>query len=65
MADRPAPVTDLAWSPEQAPGRAALYFGDEPGGSARERNRPLLERMEALGVESGRLGSERADVADG
>ena len=47
---------------EQARGRAALYFGEEPGGSARERNRPLLERMEALGVESGRLGSERAEV---
>ena len=43
--------------------RAALRFGDEPGGAARERNRPLFERMEALGVESGRLGSERADVA--
>ena len=28
----------------------------------RERNRPLWERIEALGVESGRLGSERADV---
>jgi hypothetical protein len=26
----------------------------------REGNRPLWERMEALGVESGRLGSERA-----
>jgi hypothetical protein len=27
--------------------------------TAREQNRPLWERMEALGIESGRLGSER------
>jgi hypothetical protein len=45
---------------EAAAGRAALRFGGEPGGPARERNRPLWERMELLGVESGRLGSERA-----
>ena len=45
---------------EGAVARAALRFGGEPGGSARERNRPLWERMEALGLESGRLGSERA-----
>jgi hypothetical protein len=25
----------------------------------REQNRPLHERMETLGIESGRLGSER------
>lgn len=31
-------------------------------GSARERNRVLWERLEGLGVESGRLGSERTDV---
>jgi hypothetical protein len=30
--------------------------------SARDRNAPLWERMESLGVASGRLGSERADV---
>jgi hypothetical protein len=47
---------------EVAAARATLRFGGEPqqGGSARERNRPLWERMEALGIESGRLGSERA-----
>ena len=27
--------------------------------TAHEQNRPLWERMEALGIESGRLGSER------
>ena len=41
--------------------RAALRFGAEPEAPARERNRPLYERMDQLGVESGRLGSERAD----
>ena len=41
--------------------RADLRFRhwDAP---AREQNLPLWERMEALGIESGRLGSERADV---
>jgi hypothetical protein len=41
--------------------RADLRFRhtDEP---AREQNLPLWERMEALGIESGRLGSERADI---
>ena len=48
---------------EAAAARAALRFGGEPAGPARERNRALWERMEALGIESGRLGSERADVA--
>lgn len=44
-----------------ATARAALTFGsaEAPGGSARAQNRPLWERMEALGIESGRLGSER------
>jgi hypothetical protein len=44
---------------EAAQTRAALRFG--PGGDApvREQNRPLHERMESLGIESGRLGSER------
>ena len=32
------------------------------GGQAHEANLPLWERMEALGIESGRLGSERPDV---
>ena len=46
---------------EAAAARAALRFGAGDGGAtARERNRPLWERMEALGIESGRLGSERA-----
>jgi hypothetical protein len=45
---------------EAAAARATLRFGgDAQAGPARERNRPLWERMEALGVESGRLGSER------
>jgi hypothetical protein len=47
---------------EAAGARAALRFGAEPEAPARERNRPLYERMERLGVESGRLGSERADA---
>jgi hypothetical protein len=42
---------------ELAVGRAVLRF--EPAGD----NRPLWERMEALGIETGRLGSERADVS--
>jgi hypothetical protein len=46
-----------------AAARAALRFGGEPAGDVRVRNRPLFERMERLGVESGRLGSERADVS--
>jgi hypothetical protein len=47
---------------EAALARAALRFGGDadPTVGVRERNRPLWERMEALGVESGRLGSERA-----
>jgi hypothetical protein len=45
---------------QAAAARAALRFGgDAQPGTARERNGPLWERMEALGVESGRLGSER------
>jgi hypothetical protein len=42
--------------------RADLRFRhtDEP---AYEQNLPLWQRMEALGIESGRLGSERADVS--
>ena len=47
---------------ELAHQRAALHFeaADEPAHTA---NLPLWERMEALGIESGRLGSERADVS--
>jgi hypothetical protein len=44
--------------------RAQFRFDslEEPGSTARERNQVLWERLEALGVESGRLGSERHDV---
>jgi hypothetical protein len=42
---------------ELAAERAVLRFA--PDGD----NKPLWERMEALGIESGRLGSERADVS--
>jgi len=41
--------------------RATLRFG-HGGGPAHTQNMPLWERMEALGIESGRLGSERGDV---
>jgi hypothetical protein len=40
--------------------RAALTRTLEPAADARTANLPLWERMEALGIESGRLGSERA-----
>jgi len=46
-----------------AAARVTLRFGGEPEAPARERNRPLYERMERLGVDSGRLGSERVDVS--
>jgi hypothetical protein len=41
--------------------RATWQF-DHPGGPAHTQNLPLWERLEALGIESGRLGSERADI---
>jgi hypothetical protein len=41
--------------------RAALRF-ENGDGPAHTQNLPLWERMETLGVESGRLGSERGDV---
>jgi hypothetical protein len=44
---------------------AALRFAVDPAAPASDRNRPLFERLEALGVESGRLGSERAGSASG
>lgn len=61
---------DPAGPPEQAAQRelhhaavtrASLRFptAGEPGESPREQNRPLWKRMESLGIESGRLGSER------
>jgi hypothetical protein len=42
-----------------ASARAALVFAGSGDAPPREQNRPLHERMEALGIESGRLGSER------
>jgi hypothetical protein len=44
------------WESGYAP-RVALI-----GATVHERNRPLWERLEALGIESGRLGSERPSV---
>jgi len=44
--------------------RAALRF-ERGSGPAHTQNLPLWERMEALGIESGRLGSERRDVTGG
>jgi hypothetical protein len=41
--------------------RATLQF-ELGAGPAHTQNLPLWERMEALGIESGRLGSERADI---
>jgi hypothetical protein len=41
--------------------RATWRF-EHPGGPAHTQNLPLWERLEALGIESGRLGSERADI---
>ena len=43
-----------------APAPRCASGATRPARAARERNRPLWERMEALGIESGRLGSERA-----
>ena len=44
---------------EAATARAAITFTAKADGDAHAQNRPLWERMEALGIESGRLGSER------
>jgi hypothetical protein len=46
---------------ELAAERAVLRF-EHPDVPAHAANLPLWERMEALGIESGRLGSERPDV---
>jgi hypothetical protein len=54
--DPPKRLADLH---EAAQARAAITFGPDPEAPAHELNRPLWERMEALGIESGRLGSER------
>jgi hypothetical protein len=42
--------------------RATLHF-EHSDAPARTQNLPLWARLEALGIESGRLGSERADVS--
>jgi hypothetical protein len=68
------PDAELWYGPSEAPAderrralhelaveRATWQF-DHPGGPAHTQNLPLWERLEALGIESGRLGSERADV---
>ena len=68
------PDAELWYGPAEEPGgeqdrelheraleRATLRF-DHPGGPAHTQNLPLWERLEALGIESGRLGSERRDV---
>jgi hypothetical protein len=41
--------------------RAAMHF-ERSDAPAHAQNLPLWERMEALGIESGRLGSERSDI---
>jgi hypothetical protein len=46
---------------DRACDRAAMRF-DRSGAPSHTQNLPLWERMESLGIESGRLGSERADV---
>lgn len=45
-----------------AAARATLRF-ERGTGPVHTQNLPLWQRMEALGVESGRLGSERADIS--
>ena len=46
---------------ELAAARATLRL-EHSDAPVHTQNRPLWERMEALGIESGRLGSERGDV---
>ena len=68
------PDAELWYGPPEAPAderrrvlhdraieRATWQF-DHPGGPAHIQNLPLWSRLEALGIESGRLGSERADI---
>jgi hypothetical protein len=69
------PDAELWYGPVREPGsgrehelhelaheRAAMRF-EAVRAPAYEANLPLWERMEALGIESGRLGSERSDVS--
>jgi hypothetical protein len=59
----PDPVTERERAlHDLATARAAMTF-ERPGGPPHTQNLPLWERMEALGIESGRLGSERPDVS--
>jgi hypothetical protein len=46
---------------DRAAERAALRF-ERATGPAHTQNLPLWERMESLGIEGGRLGSERPDI---
>ena len=46
---------------ELAAERASIRF-EHGDGPVHTQNLPLWERMEALGIESGRLGSERGDI---
>ena len=57
-------IEDLATAAEL---RADSHFSwpGEPTEPPRVRNKALWERIEALGIESGRLGSERPDVMRG
>jgi hypothetical protein len=68
------PDAELWYAPAEEPGderrralhelaveRATWQF-DHPGGPAHTQNLPLWQRLEKLGIESGRLGSERADI---
>ena len=70
----PYPDAELWYGPVREPGsererslhalatdRAAFRF-ERGDGPAHTQNLPLWKRMEALGVESGRLGSERLDI---
>jgi hypothetical protein len=59
-AGEPAPARERSLH-ELAARRAGLRF-ERGGGPAHAENLPLWERMETLGIESGRLGSERPDV---
>jgi hypothetical protein len=43
--------------------RASLRFIHTDDAPAHTQNLPLWERLEKLGIESGRLGSERADIS--
>jgi hypothetical protein len=68
------PDAELWYGPADEPGderrrslhalavERATWVFDHPDEPAHTQNLPLWERLEALGIESGRLGSERADI---